>query len=154
MTEPRISRPGFPGYGITDDDALLPWSWAAERLTAAHNYWIATVSTERGPHAMPVWGLWREDSFVFSTGLTSRKARNLAADPRIVVHLESGEEVVVIEGAAESAEATVEVVDDYDAKYGVRPDPGGDGWFRVRPRRAYAWRESDYPQSATQFDFA
>ena len=122
MNEPRASRAGFPGYGITTDtEGMLPWSWAVERLAVAHNYWIATASEERGPHAMPVWGLWRDDAFVFSTGTESRKARNLAADPRIVVHLESGDEVVLLEGAAEPAEATVEVIDEYDAKYAFRP---------------------------------
>ena len=29
------------------------------------------------------------------------KARNLAADPRVVVHLESGEDVVIVRGTAE-----------------------------------------------------
>ena len=32
------------------------------------------------------------------------KARNLAADPRVVVHLESGEDVVVVRGTAEAWE--------------------------------------------------
>ena len=154
MNEPRASRAGFPGYGITTDaEGMLSWSWAVERLAVAHNYWIATASAERGPHAMPVWGLWRDDAFVFSTGTESRKARNLAADPRVVVHLESGDEVVLLEGVAEATEATVEVIDEYDGKYAFRPEVGGDGWYRVPPRRAYAWRERDYPQSATRFDF-
>ena len=105
MNEPRASRAGFPGYGITEDaEGMLPWSWAVERLAVAHNYWVATASSERGPHTMPVWGLWHDDAFVFSTGAASRKARNLAADPRIVVHLESGDEVVLLEGSAEPVE--------------------------------------------------
>lgn len=154
MNESRASRAAFPGYGITTDaEGMLPWSWAVERLAVAHNYWVATASGERGPHAMPVWGLWREEAFVFSTGTTSRKARNLAADPRIVVHLESGDEVVLLEGVAEPAEATIAVVDEYEAKYAFRPEVGVDGWYRVRPSRAYGWRERDYPQSATRFAF-
>jgi pyridoxine/pyridoxamine 5'-phosphate oxidase len=154
MSEPRTSRPGFPGYGITTDaDGALPWSWATERLASAHNYWIATGSADRGPNTMPVWGLWRDGAFVFSTGATSRKARNLAADPRIVVHLESGDEVVLLEGVVEAIEATIEIVDEYEAKYAFRPEVGADGWYRVSPQRAYAWREYDYPQSATRFDF-
>ena len=99
MSEPRARRPAFPGYGISDDpDGMLPWAWAEERLVAAHNYWVATASAQRGPHATPVWGLWRDGVFVFSCGRESRKARDLEADARLVVHLESGDDVVTVEG--------------------------------------------------------
>jgi hypothetical protein len=43
---PRASRPKLPGYGLvgeTEGEGLLPWSWAADRLTAARNYFIATT---------------------------------------------------------------------------------------------------------------
>ena len=131
---------------------MLDWDWADERLEAAHNYWIATASAERGPAAKPVWGLWHDGAFVFGTGETSRAARDLGGDPRAVVHLESGDEVVVLEGSFEVVEVNAEVLDAYEAKYGIRV-PGGSGWYGLRPRRAFAWRERDYPQSATRFDF-
>jgi hypothetical protein len=34
---------------------------------------------------MVVWGLWQEGRFLFSTGSTSRKARNLAENPNGIV---------------------------------------------------------------------
>jgi hypothetical protein len=68
------------------------------------------------------------------------------------VHLESGDEVVIVEGAAEPAVATEDVVEEYERKYDFRPEPG-EGWYRVVPHRALAWREADYPRSATRFDF-
>ena len=149
----RRIRPQFPGYGITDgDEGMLPWSWAVERLEAAHNYWIASASVGRGPAAKPVWGLWREGIFFFNTGERSRTARDLVDDPRVVVHLESGDEVVMLEGSVEVVEGNVEISDAYDAKYSVRI-PDGSSWYGVRPRRAFAWREKDYPKSATRFDF-
>jgi hypothetical protein len=37
-------------------------------------------------------------------------------------------------------------------KYDYRPEPG-EGWYSLAPRRALAWREEDYPRSATRFDF-
>jgi len=153
MTEPRATRARFPGYGISEDaEGLLPWSWAEERLAASRNYWIVTASPERGPHAMPVWGLWHRGGVVFSSGMGSRKARNLAADPRVVVHLESGDEAVVLEGRAETIEPTAELLAEYAAKY--QPVDAAIGrWYLVRPRRAYTFRERDYPQSATRFDF-
>lgn len=149
MSEPTARRPSFPGYGIPDDTSgLLAWSWADERLRAAHNYWVATA----GPHASPIWGLWRDSALLFSCGRESRKARALARDPRIVVHLESGDEVVIVEGVAEPVSATDADIDAYAEKYDFRADPG-EGWYRVVPRRAFAWQEATYPNSATRFDF-
>src|SRR5262249_17789010 len=121
----RRTRPQFPGYGITDDeDGMLPWSWATERLEAARNYWIATASVGHGPAAKPVWGLWRDGVFLFSTGERSRTARDLANDPRVVVHLESGDDVVVLEGSVIAVEGSREISDDYDAKYSIRVPDG------------------------------
>ena len=149
MSEPIARRPSFPGYGVPDDlEGMLPWAWADERLAAARNYWVATV----GPQASPVWGLWRRGELLFSCGARSRKARELALDPRLVVHLESGDEVVIVEGVAEPTAATDNDVEEYERKYDFRPEPG-EGWYRVAPRRALAWREQDYPRSATRFDF-
>jgi len=151
------SRPRFAeGYGISKDPAgLLDWSWAVERLTKSRNYWIVTASADGRPHAVPVWGLWLDDAVVFSTSPQSRKARNLAHDPRVVVHLESGDEVVILEGSVEPAELNDAVADAYRKKYAWRPDPGegSEGWFRLRPSLAYAWLERDYPNTATRFTF-
>ena len=44
--EPHASRPHMPGYGTqgpTEGTGLLPWSWATERLTRSHDYWVATT---------------------------------------------------------------------------------------------------------------
>jgi len=148
-----VRRANFPGYGISEDaEGLLPWSWAEERLTASRNYWLATSSPGGGPHAMPVWGLWQRGGFVFSSDASSRKGRNLAADPRVVVHLESGDDVVVVEGSAETIDPTPELLAAYATKY--QPVDAAIGrWYFMRPRRAYAFRERDFPQSATRFDF-
>jgi len=136
-------------YGVPDDEVgLLPWSWAEERLVSAHNYWIATS----GPHASPVWALWRDGAVVFSCSPRSRKARELARDPRVVVHLESGDEVVIVEGEVQRVVADSVLVDEYERKYAYRADPG-EGWYRVVPRRVLAWTEPGYPRDATRFDF-
>jgi general stress protein 26 len=137
---------------------MLPWSWAAERLEQARNYWVSTTRPDGRPHAMPVWGIWLDGAFFFGSGRRSAKTRNLAANPAIVVHLESGDETVILEGLAEPVldEALERRVDEvYGPKYSFTPDSSGesDPWFAVRPKRAYAWTESTYPRSATQFDF-
>jgi PPOX class probable F420-dependent enzyme len=151
---PRRTRPRIePGYGISaDEQGMLSWEWVTERLLAARNYWIVTTKPDGGPHAAPVWGLWREGAIVFSTSPSSRKGRNLSRDSRVVVHLESGDEVVIVEGVAEQISLADAGADEYEAKYGFRPEPGTDGvWLRVRPGVVLAWLERDFPRTATRF---
>jgi hypothetical protein len=69
---------------------------------------------------MPIWGLWRQETFYFGIGKDSRKDRNLAANPEIVLHLESGDEVVILEGRVEAVYDPKELetyAAEYDAKY-------------------------------------
>ena len=150
---PRRRRPDFePGYGIsTDEEGMLPWSWADERLEASRNYWIVTVNADGEPAAAPVWGVWAEGAVYFGTSPSSRKGRNLARDPRVAVHLESGDEVVILHGEADVEEVDESVLDAYEAKYGYRPP--STKLYRLRPARALAWLEADYPKTATRFDF-
>ena len=155
--EPVARRPRFPaGYGIAAaEDGLLRWSWAEERLVTSRSYWIATSGPDGAPHAMPVWGLWLDGAFVFSTSPDSRKGRNLTRNPRVVVHLESADEVVVFEGEVEYIALDPRIADAYEEKYDFRPESGSpEGlWLRLAPRVAYAWLERDYPGTATRFAF-
>jgi hypothetical protein len=156
--KPRVSRPGFaPGYGITaEPEGLLPWAWADERLAAARTYWVGSTRPDGGPHAAPVWGLWLGGAVCFSTSRGSRKGLNLARDPRCVVHLESGDEVVIIEGRVEEISLDEQIADAYATKYDFRPElPAGEGeaWFRLRPVIAFAWTEREFPRTATRFAF-
>lgn len=134
---------------------MVPWSWAAERLAAGRNFWVATTRPDGRPHAMPVWGVWLDDGAYFGTSPQSRKARNLARDPRVVVHLESGDDVVILEGEIEQVALDDRIADAFQAKYDWRPEAqeGDGGWYRLRPAVAYAWMEHDYPKSATRFAF-
>ncbi|HYZ10417.1 MAG TPA: pyridoxamine 5'-phosphate oxidase family protein [Actinomycetota bacterium] len=160
MSEPRPARPSMPpGYGIASDErGLLPWSWAEERLSASRNYWIVTADEAGRPHAMPVWGLWLDGSVWFSSDGDSRKARNIANRREIVVHLESGDEAVIVEGNAEEVsdrEALVPFARAYEVKYGFGFDldhPIGLV-YRVRPRVVLGWREKDFPSTATRWVF-
>jgi hypothetical protein len=107
---------------------LLPWSWAQQRLTAAHAYRIATTRPDGRPHCRPVWGVWLPDGFWFSTGSLAR--HNLIANPQITVHLDSGTEVVIVEGVA-AAVAGVDGLEaflaDYNTKYGWDAFATADG---------------------------
>ncbi len=166
MTEPvgagpATDRPVMPaGYGITNGGRAgrLPWSWAEERLAGSRNYWLCTTAPDGRPHAMPVWGLWIERQLVFSTDPASRKARNLGRTPAAVVHLESGDDVVVLEGRVEvvrDASLLRRFGDDYEAKYAVRIPPHNPayGVYALRVAVGFGWRETDFPTSATRWRF-
>lgn len=159
VTEPRADRPNMPGYGVAgpdEGDGLLSWSWARDRLAAAHDYWVTTVSRDGAPHAVPVWGMWRDDCFYLSTGAKSRKARNLSTNARCVVHIENGPDPVVVEGSAARVTDQTELrplLDAFEAKYSEPvPDPDNNPVFRVRPRRAFGWTK-EFPDSATRWSF-
>jgi pyridoxine/pyridoxamine 5'-phosphate oxidase len=143
------------GYGIaTADEGQLAWAWVERECTRARNYWICTTRPDGRPHAMPVWGLWLDEAVVFSTDPASTKARNFSARPDAVIHLESGDEVVVIEGQIEAMEPSLlpEFVKRYEKKYSFRPSENETaGVFILRPTRVLAWREKDFPTSATRF---
>jgi len=128
----------MPGYGIEPADGgagLLPWSWATERLIRSHEYWVSTVDAGGAPHAMPVWAVWIDDRLVFSSGGRSRRARNLADDPRCVVTTARADEAVVVEGRARritDATELASVVEVYATKYGsAPPDPDANPVFSV-----------------------
>jgi len=148
-------------YGVPTDGSgaeRLPWSWAVERLAAARNYWVCTTRADGRPHTAPVWGLWLDDALWFSTARASQKGRNLAREPSLVAHLESGDETVILEGEAEDVRdpaALGRFADAYAEKYDFRPDPTApaSAVYRLRPRVAQTWRERDYPQTATRWVF-
>jgi hypothetical protein len=134
----------------------LPWEWATERLTTSRNYWICSTRADGRPHAMPVWGLWLSEAIYFSSDPESWKGRNLAERPEAVIHLESGDELVVAEGVVErvpTEQLPSDFVPAYAAKYGHTVDTSNPdfGFYRMRPSRVLAWREKDFPTSATRF---
>lgn len=141
-------------YGIAPEpDGQLDWQGVVGQLVGARNYWVCTTRPDGRPHAMPVWGLWLADSVVFSTDPASRKGRNLAARPAAVIHLESGDDVVVLEGEVRPFDGSpADFADRYEAKYAFRPEPGpAQGVYALRPHIVLAWREADFPGSATRW---
>jgi hypothetical protein len=134
---------------------MLAWEWAAERLQNARNYWLATTGPGGAPHVRPVWALWMEGLLCFSTDAGGAKGRNIARDRRVSVNLDDGDEVVILEGLADPlpAELAPEIPAAYKRKYEWDVTVGDSGWYAVRPVRAYAWTESDFPTNATRFDF-
>ncbi len=153
-------RPYMRNYGIASDDAgLLSWDWVDEQMAKSRNYWINSTRPDGRPHAAPVWGVWYEGVLYFSTDRELVKGRNLAARPDVVVHLESGDDSVILEGVVEvisDRALLVEVGKAYARKYPPY-NPVEDGmagvWYALRPRSALAWQEHDFTKTATRWDF-
>lgn len=164
MAEPIASRPYMPGYGLLDagqGTGLLPWSWAVERLKRSHDYWVATIRPDGGPHVMPVWGVWMDDALWFSSSRASRKARNLATNPRCAVTTDNPFEPVVIEGTAvlnKDASAISRFVaatnEKYKTDYSVAFfSAESNACFLVRPTWVFGLTESDFTGSPTRWQF-
>jgi nitroimidazol reductase NimA-like FMN-containing flavoprotein (pyridoxamine 5'-phosphate oxidase superfamily) len=138
---------------------MLPWSHAEERLERAEIYWLATVRPDGRPHVTPIWGVWVGGALYFDGLFNTRWARNIAANPQVAVHLESGVDVVIVEGQVDDLttdpELGAQVVAAWDAKYGMlHPEPATRGIFRLRPTTARAWSDPSTFADATHWDFS
>jgi nitroimidazol reductase NimA-like FMN-containing flavoprotein (pyridoxamine 5'-phosphate oxidase superfamily) len=156
----RAGLPDVPAmYGLKPRKEFLPFSHAEERLAKARNYWICTTRPDGRPHSIPVWGFWIDGSFYFGTGRASRKARNLSHNPAVSIHLDSGDDVVIVEGTAVEVDLTDQsIFKKFDAasrrKYGMPAMVMPEGVaYRVRPRTVLAWTEKDFIHNATRWTF-
>ena len=160
-SDPVATRPHMPkNYRILDESAgsgLLPWGRVSERLAASRNYWIYTTRPDGRPHAKPVWGLWLEERFYFGTNPKSVDGLNISANPSLTVHLESGDDVVILEGRARvvTDSALLSRLDKaYHAKYSYHLVRGDEGSVYVFLQKVvFAWLERDFIGSATKYDF-
>ena len=150
---PDYGKPGKAGE-------LLSWSFVEERLAAAPNYWIATVTPSGRPHARPVDGVWVDGALCFGGSDKTLWVRNLTANPALSVHLASDTEAVILEGTAEyvtdpehplATPSTVASRAKYPQYY------SGDSPFQpfwaMRPSVAYAWTLERFPRDAARWTF-
>ena len=122
----------MPGYGLHEGrSGLLPWSWAVELLNRTRNHVVSTVCPDGRPHAMPVWGLWWDGVYGFSTAISSVKSNNLKKQPRCVVTATDGDDAVILEGTAELVDPPPGFAAASREKYG-EGFPEGPSWI-VRP---------------------
>ena len=148
-------RPMMPqGYGVGDPQYVfepIEWSWVVNQMSEARNYWVATTRPSGFPHVVPVWGVWLNDRFHFFTDRDSLKARNICRDPRAVVHLESGDQVVILEGELVARPAAAEIVSAYEAKYDMSLGETLGDVYTLNASKVLVWTESDFPKTATRW---
>lgn len=154
------------GYGVPETtEGLLPWADVEVRLTAATEYWLATTRPDGRPHVVPRWGVWLDGRFWYDGSPRTRHARNLADNPSCALHLESGIDVVILEGRSRpsppvSAARGTRLSDGFRHKYadrGYAPEPEAwsdehAGGLRVfTPSTGLAW--TNFPADVTRFHF-
>jgi len=162
--QPPADRPFAPGYGIVGADqgkGLLAWAWVERKMKRCRTYWLATIrpGTPQAPvprpHVMPVWGVWLDDAFFFSTGRKSRKGQNLAANSACTIANDDGAEAVIIEGQAlelADSNAFERVAVAYKKKYKWDLRGMGEPVFIVRPKKVFGFIEKTFPKSATRWN--
>jgi hypothetical protein len=146
------------GYGQPEKGRTLDWASVERKLVSASNYWLATTRPSGAPHVTPVWGVWVDATLYFDGIPTARWARNAARNPAASAHLESGDEVVILDGVVEDV-ATIEdpalvrsIIDQWTEKYGrLVPDVVSNGMYCLRVTHARAWTE--FPADATTWTF-
>lgn len=157
---PVASRPQIQGYGIQKSKTgLLTWDHVRERMAQALHYWVCTTGPGGQPHATPVDGLWIDDRLYFGGMPNTRRHHNLAANPAACVHLESGMDVVILQGVAHPLpsmdRALAFRMAEASAKkygYGLKPEEYQTaGVFAFRPRVVFAWK--NFPKDATRWHF-
>jgi nitroimidazol reductase NimA-like FMN-containing flavoprotein (pyridoxamine 5'-phosphate oxidase superfamily) len=155
-------------YGDPGADAT-PWTTAQERFAAAEVAWLTTVRPDGRPHVTPLLTVWFDGAPHICTGDHERKARNLAANPHVVLTtganaLHGGLDLVV-EGRAERVTDPARLrslAEAWERKYGsewhfdVREGgfAGGDGLalvFRVEPTTAFGFGKEPYSQTRWRF---
>ena len=156
----RVGLPHVPAmYGLKPRKQYLPFSHAEQRLTKSRNYWICTSRPDGRPHSIPVWGFWIDGALYFGTARSSRKARNLSHNAAVSIHLDSGDDVVILEGIAVEIDlADKSMLKKLDAasraKYKMPMTVMPEAMlYSVRPRVVLAWTEKDFPNNATRWEF-
>jgi hypothetical protein len=180
-TKQPISERNLDGYGAPP----IPWVKVQARLEQAitqapgtggpdrHTFWLTTVNPDGSPHIVPLGVYWVDGAFYFTAGAATRKARNLAHDPRCVLSVATHDFDLVVEGNAARVtdRATAQHIADVYRAHGwpatlneddasltapySAPSAGPPPWYiyRVTPETVYAFGTAE-PYGATRWRLA
>jgi hypothetical protein len=138
------------------------WKEAADRLGTARICWVHTTGPSGAPNATPVWGVELLEVLYFYTHSRTVKARNVERNPLVAVHLESGSDVLIVNGRflyLGHPSQHPDVVELFEKKYDgpeERPflptsDPIFDVLYCLEPRRAVTWTLPDSEASTRRW---
>jgi PPOX class probable F420-dependent enzyme len=149
------------------DRVTMPADEVAAFLAGSRKLQLATIEPDGMPHLVAMYYVMRDGQITFWTYRTSRKARNLARDPRVSCLVESGEAYfdlrgVQVQGVVRCIEDPVEVrqigrliagamggqpaglLEDY-VEHAARKRVG----YAVEPRRVISWDHAKLLPPAT-----
>ena len=97
--------------GDADGLRTIEWSQVEAQLTdlLMHDdprspnrstFWLTTLNADGSPHVTSVGALWHVGSYWFQTGARTRKAKNLARDPRCTISVATKGFDVMVAGEA------------------------------------------------------
>ena len=135
------------------------------RLAAARTVWLATSAPGGGPRSVPVWAAAVDGVLHLFSARDTRKARDVAAEPRVAVHLPDPEDVLVVHGRLVDVGGSADVPHVVAAFAAAYPDPADAGWlpgadpsvdvvYALVPTRAMAWRLEDFTGSQRRWTAA
>ena len=152
-------------------EAVTPWAEAQKRLAEVEKYWQATVRPDGRPHLIPHFAVWLEGALYFTANNDTRKARNLAQNPRCVIAGAAEGLDLIVEGSATrvtDAATLRRVAEAYANKYGWQltmrngaydapfgaPSAGLPPYdlYELRPETAFGLGTSE-PYGATRWRF-
>lgn len=168
--------------GAADGLPPVDWDVVVERLAArsgpdpdAHNAyttWLSTLNEDGSVHMTAVGAMWLDGTYWFQTGDGTRKARNVARDPRCSLAVSIRDADVVLDGDAvrvTDPEQVARVAKAWaDNGWPAAPDDSGTGitapfnaplqgpppWhvYRIEPRSAMVVSGVE-PGGLTRFHF-
>jgi PPOX class probable F420-dependent enzyme len=126
---------------------------AARRLRDEDLAWLVTVSPAGQPQPSRIWFEWDGSSILVYSQPDTPKLRNIAANPRVAMHLDGddlgGDIVIVFGTAAISDDPPADAVPSYVERY--RDRMARNGWspadfaarysvpLRIEPTRLRGW---------------
>ena len=162
MTMPKISRPKLPKGYADKPVSYVEWNWVAEQMTNAENYWLSSVRPNGRPHVVPRWGAFIDNKLYYDGSPETRHALNISENPHVTLHLESGYQVVIMEGTSkpagkpgpELAKKLSQAITNKYASQGYSPEPNQwdeGGLYVFTPSQCLAW--TPFNEDPTKFMF-
>jgi len=162
MNQPKITRPTFPPGYVDHPTSEVSWEYVAQRLSEAKNYRLCSVRPDGRPHVIPRWAVYVDGKVYYDGSSKTRHARNILENPYISLHLESGDQVVILEGTSQQAERpspelAQKLAQAYKTKYAVHgyaPEPNQwdeGGLYVFTIQQVIAW--TNFLTNPTKFVF-
>ncbi|TCC47009.1 pyridoxamine 5'-phosphate oxidase family protein [Kribbella pittospori] len=116
------------------------------RLEHDVDAWVATASPDGTPYLMPLSFLWDGRTLLLSTAVNNPTARNLRANPHLLLTVGTTRDLIHITASAEQlADIPPADAEAFATKAGFDPREASTPYpfFRVTPITIQAWREAN-----------